>query len=135
MDALVGWGGLAVAMNVGRLAPSANPAKILETNKSAMAVAKVLETSTQTQRDAAKTASVSRGRVHQAQTVLRFAPDLADSVLSGSSSLAATRSDAIWLFQNWSNVSGAYIGNHHNPTHIRKDCRKAGFEWATTEIA
>jgi hypothetical protein len=49
-----------------------------------MAVANVLETSTQTQRDAAKTASVSRGRVHQAQTVLQFAHDLADSVLEAA---------------------------------------------------
>jgi len=53
----------------------------------AMAVARVLETSTQTQRDAAKTASVSRGRVHQAQAVLKYAPDQAYLVLTGAVSL------------------------------------------------
>jgi hypothetical protein len=42
----------------------------------------------------------------------------------------ATRSNAIWLHQNWSSIVGVYTGKQHHPTHIRTECRKAGHEWA-----
>lgn len=53
----------------------------------AMAVAKVLETNTISVSAAARESNLNRTRVAQANTVLRYAPDHADSVLSGAVSL------------------------------------------------
>lgn len=53
----------------------------------AMAVARLLETNTQTVSDAAKDAGLNRTRIAQARTVLQFAPDLADGVMDGSVTL------------------------------------------------
>lgn len=55
----------------------------------AMAVAKICPETGQSTRKVAATADVGKSRVHQARSVLRFAPDLADSVLSGAASLDA----------------------------------------------
>lgn len=53
----------------------------------AMAVARRLETNTQSVSEGAKYAGLNRARVAQARTVLHHASDLADSVRSGSLSL------------------------------------------------
>jgi hypothetical protein len=53
----------------------------------AMAVALVLETNKATQQDAAKSARLSQPRIAQAHTVMQFAGDLVDEVLSGATSL------------------------------------------------
>ncbi len=49
----------------------------------AMAVAKILETNKGTQSEAANASGLSQPRIAQARTVLRYAPDLADDVLTG----------------------------------------------------
>jgi hypothetical protein len=40
------------------------------------------------------------------------------------------RADAIWMAENWAELSRAYVGQNHYPSHVRQDCREAGFEWA-----
>lgn len=42
------------------------------------------------------------------------------------------RADAMWLFQSWTILLAEYQGIQNSPTHIRHDCRKAGFAWART---
>jgi hypothetical protein len=53
----------------------------------AIVVATLLETSKVPQQVASKQAGLSQQRISQARTVLRYGPDLADSVLEGSISL------------------------------------------------
>lgn len=53
----------------------------------AMAVARICFETKQRVREVAKHASLSAARVAYASTVIQFAPDLADSVLSGATSL------------------------------------------------
>jgi predicted XRE-type DNA-binding protein len=55
----------------------------------AMAVARIFATNNLTQQEAAKSTSVSQSRIAFARTVLKLAPDHADSVLSGATSLDA----------------------------------------------
>lgn len=49
----------------------------------AMVMARLLETSKVTQQTASKQADISQQRISQARTILKHAPDLADSVISG----------------------------------------------------
>jgi ParB/RepB/Spo0J family partition protein len=60
----------------------------------AMAVAKVRLLCKQSMREAAAHAGVSASRVTQATTVLQYAPDLADSILSGATSLSEAHQTA-----------------------------------------
>lgn len=59
----------------------------LSKGQAAMAVARARLVSKQTVREVAQTAGVNAGRVGQATTVLDYAPDLADAVMSGATSL------------------------------------------------
>ncbi len=61
----------------------------------AMAVARLLETNTQTVSDAAKEAGLNRTRIAQARTVLRVTPAAVDGVIEGTLALAS--SGANWI--------------------------------------
>jgi hypothetical protein len=48
----------------------------------------------------------------------------------GRASNAQTRSDAMWLAENWGQFTSLVNCNQHNPAYIRQACRDAGYEWA-----
>jgi hypothetical protein len=60
----------------------------------AMAAARMRLASNQTVRQAAKFTEVSHARVVQASTVLQFAPELADEVMSGATPLDTAYAEA-----------------------------------------
>jgi ParB/RepB/Spo0J family partition protein len=66
----------------------------LTKSQRAMAVAKLLETNNSRQQDAADQAGVNRTRVAQANTVLKYAPELAEAVLAGTQPLDAAYEQA-----------------------------------------
>ena len=71
--------GYALAVNIAR--------RHLSKGQIAMVAARACSLSEQTQRSVAASTGISKGRIGQASTVLTHAPDLADSVVSGATSL------------------------------------------------
>jgi hypothetical protein len=50
---------------------------------------------------------------------------------TGLAKSAVTRSDAMWLAENWKRVLRRLNTlTNHRPDHIRQECRDAGLEWA-----